>query len=147
MTISSTSPTDALALAEQLRPALRRLYRQLRSDTGGDTISPLHSQLLVVIDEHPGIGVGELAQLEKLRSPTMSGHIKSMVTAGWVKRLDAASGDGRRVGLAITTSGRALIHAKRKQRTDRLAQALARLSPESLDAIRSAIPALNELDA
>lgn len=147
MTTTPSSQGDALLLAEQLRPALHRLYRHLRRDGEDMGISPLHKLLMVAILDHPGIGVGELAQKERLRSPTISGHIKSLAAAGLVKRTAAASGDKRRVGLEITPAGHSMIETMRKQRTDSLAQSLARLSPESREAIRHAITALNEIGA
>ncbi|WP_243040915.1 MarR family winged helix-turn-helix transcriptional regulator [Dyella sedimenti] len=147
MHAKTTQRREALVVAEQLRAALRRVYRQIRRDAEESAVSPLQGQLLVAILEHPGIGVGELAGLERLRSPTISGHLKSLVEAGLVKRTVPDTGDRRRVGLMVTARGRATVEARRKQLTDRLAQALAELSPASFEAIRAAIPALNELDA
>lgn len=139
-------PSDARLLAEELRTPLRRIYRQLRRDAHDDDISPLRKQLLIAIIDQPGMGVGDLARQENLRSPTISGHINAMVAAGLVKRTDPVSGDRRRVGLVATAQGIGAIDAHRKRRIDRLAQALARLPTKSRDAIRAAIPALNELD-
>ena len=51
------------------------------------------------------------------------------------------------MGLTVTARGRHLVETVRRQRTDRLAHALAKLSPASREAIRAAIDALNELDA
>jgi len=48
---------DAYALAEALRPALHRLYRQLRRESDDAGLSPLHALLLVAIMRQPGIGV------------------------------------------------------------------------------------------
>jgi DNA-binding MarR family transcriptional regulator len=138
---------DARELADDLRAALHRLVRQLRRGNDDANISPLQKLLLVAIMDHPGIGVGELAAMERVRSPTISGHIKGMAEAGLVKRTNAAAGDRRRVGLTLTAHGQATMEAMRKQRTDRLAQGLSQLSPASRDAIRAAIAALNELEA
>jgi len=137
---------DARALAEQLRTSLRRLYRQLRRHAVDQDMSPLHLPLLVNIVENPGIGVGELARLENLRSPTVSGHINSMVAAGLVKRTDPAEGDRRRTGLVATARGRSLIDDKRKRRTDQLVKALMQLSPSSRAALWAAVPALNDIE-
>lgn len=137
---------DARELAEQLRPSLRRLFRQLRRGADDGSISPLHFPLLVTILEHPGIGVGELAQLEGLRSPTMTGHINSMVAAGLVKRTEPTEGDRRRVGLVATPHGRHLMEAKRKRRTDQLVRALTQLSPDARAALWAAVPALNDIE-
>lgn len=145
MPVRTSSPPDAWTLADQLRPVLLRLFRQLRRDADRAVISTLQSLLLAAILERPGIGVGELARLEKLRSPTISAHIKSMTSAGLVQRVAAASGDKRSVGLVVTGKGRKAIDAIRKQRTDKLAQALAKLSPEARTAIGKAIAAMGEI--
>ncbi|WP_457831324.1 MarR family transcriptional regulator, partial [Staphylococcus aureus] len=73
-------------LAEALRPVLRRLLRSLRRESRDLGASPLQSLLLVAIVEQPGIGVGELARQENLRGPTISGHIKTLQSAGLVAR-------------------------------------------------------------
>jgi hypothetical protein len=77
-TLNSKHQDDALALADDLRPVLHRLYRQLRRETEdlNRGVSPLQNLLLAAIIEHPGIGVADLARIEKLRGPTISGHIK-----------------------------------------------------------------------
>ncbi|RDI98265.1 MarR family transcriptional regulator [Dyella solisilvae] len=147
MTPSTSPGDDNQVLAEQLRAALHRLIRQLRRGNEDDAISPLHKLLLLTILEHPGIGVGELAQQERLRSPTISGHIKTLEADGLVRRTEPASGDRRRVGLMVTARGRHVVESMRRQRTDRLAQAIGQLPPASRDAIRAAIDALNQLDA
>jgi DNA-binding MarR family transcriptional regulator len=146
MSPSPSAETDARELAEQLRPALRRIFRQLRRQSSGHEISPLYAPLLSTIIENPGICVGELAQLEGLRSPTMTGHINGMVAAGLVKRTDPAEGDRRHVGLVATPHGRSLIDAMRKRRTDQLVRALERLPETSRAALRAAIPALGDLN-
>lgn len=146
MNTTTSVEAEARELAEQLRPALRRLVRQLRRQPINEPISSLHAPLLMTILEYPGIGVGELAQMEGLRSPTMTGHINSMVAAGLVKRTEPTGGDRRRVGLVVTPHGRSLIDAKRKRRTDQLARALARLSPDLRATLWAAVPALNDIE-
>ncbi|MDR3447884.1 MULTISPECIES: MarR family winged helix-turn-helix transcriptional regulator [Dyella] len=146
MSANTSAEADARELAEQLRPALRRLVRQLRRQPSNEPISSLHAPLLMTILENPGIGVGELAQMEGLRSPTMTGHINSMVAAGLVKRTEPSEGDRRRIGLVVTPHGHTLIDAKRKRRTDQLTRALTRLSPDSRAALWAAIPALNDVE-
>lgn len=136
---------EAAALAEALRPALHRLHRQLRRETGDPGISPLHALLLVAIIRQPGIGVAELARLEKLRGPTISGHIKAMEREGLVARSAPDPQDRRRNGLIATDKGRALIHDVKQKRTDWLASELARLSPEARAAIRAAIGPLGDI--
>jgi DNA-binding MarR family transcriptional regulator len=136
---------EAMALAEALRPALHRLYRQLRRENGEPGISPLQALLLVAILQQPGIGVAELARLEKLRGPTISGHIKAMEREGLVTRSAPDPEDRRRSGLIATDKGRALIRGIKQRRTDWLAFELAKLSPEARAAIRAAIGPLGDI--
>ncbi len=136
---------EAMALAEALRPALHRLHRQLRRETGDPGISPLQALLLVAIVRQPGIGVAELARLEKLRGPTISGHIKAMEREGLVARAAPDPHDKRRNGLIATDKGWSLIKRIKQRRTDWLASELARLSPEARAAIRAAIGPLGDI--
>lgn len=136
---------DAMGLAEELRPVLHRLYRQLRRESDEPAISPLQTLLLVAIIRQPGIGVAELARLEKLRGPTISGHIKSMEQAGFVTRSAPDPRDGRRSGLLATSEGLALVKDIKRRRTDWLAFELGRLSSGERRAIRDAIGPLGEI--
>lgn len=133
------------ALSEDLRSVLHRVHRQLRRESQDPGVSPLHGLLLVAIREHPGIGVSELARLERLRGPTISGHVKVMEALELVKRTSPHSEDRRRTGLVVTKKGAAIIEAIKRSRTDWLTQKLKNLSPEGQRAIRTAIVYLNEI--
>ncbi len=141
----SAALNAAIALAEELRPVLHRLLRQLRRESDDIGVSPLQALLLAAIREHPGIGVGELACLEKLRGPTISGHVKAMEALGLVTREAPNPDDRRRVGLVATKKGDEIMEAIKRNRTDWLAQKLARLPPEAREAIQKAIAPLGEI--
>jgi len=128
-----------------MRPALLRLYRRMRRETQDGDISPLQNLLLVLIIKSPGIGVGALAEIEGLRGPTVSGHIKQLEAAGMVARTPPDPQDRRRTGLVATEEGVRRAEALRRQRTDWLARRLDRLSPAERQAIEAAIPALVRL--
>jgi DNA-binding MarR family transcriptional regulator len=141
----SAALKDALTLADQLRPALHRLYRKLRRESENVDTPPLQNLLLAVILEHPGIGVGDLARMENLRGPTISARINGMETAGLVARMASDPKDRRRVGLVVTEKGRTAIEALRRRRRDWLALQLTKLSPNARQAIRNAIAPLSEI--
>lgn len=136
---------EAWALAEALRPALHRLMRRLRREGPELDISPLQTLLLVSIVKRPGIGVVELAAEEKLRGPTISGHVKAMELAGLVERTPPDPRDRRRIGLIATEKGRDLLETIRRSRTDWLARRLAQLPAPARQAIRAAIAPLEEI--
>ncbi|MCC7267542.1 MAG: MarR family transcriptional regulator [Caulobacteraceae bacterium] len=138
--------TDMLALADELRPGLLRVSRQLRRDAQVAGLSALDTLLLGMIKKRPGVGVSELAELESLSRPTMSEHAKRLERAGWVARLAPGEGqDRRRIGLKITPAGTRALDAVRRQRNDWLAARLARLSPEARAALAAAARPLLEL--
>jgi DNA-binding MarR family transcriptional regulator len=138
---------EARALADELRPVLHRLYRQLRreSEDLDRGVSPLQNLLLAAIIEHPRIGVADLARMEKLRGPTISEHVNRLESAGLVARTAPPSGDGRRVGLIVTPKGRASLEAIKRRRRDWLAHELSNLPLAARRTIRKAIGPLSAI--
>lgn len=143
--MASADPAASDILAEAMRPALLRLYRRMRRETQDGDVSPLQNLLLVLIIKSPGIGVGALAEIEGLRGPTVSGHVKQLEAAGLIARTPPDPQDRRRTGLVATVEGVRRDDALRQQRTDWLARRLDRLSPAERQAIEAAIPALVRL--
>jgi DNA-binding MarR family transcriptional regulator len=101
--------------------------------------------LISTISRQPGIGVAELARQEKLRGPTMSGHIKALEALNLVRRDAPDPDDRRRSGLLLTEHGTALLTEIRARRLDWLARRLSQLPPEGAAALRNALVYLNEI--
>jgi DNA-binding MarR family transcriptional regulator len=139
--------STSLEIAEALRPVLHRLLRELRRESQHPEISPLQALLLASIVKHPGIGVTDLAALENVRGPTISGHIKAMESTGLVEREANDPDDRRRIGLVATKKGRDVIKAIKRNRTDWLARQLAALSAADRRAIRDAVEPLGRIVA
>ena len=133
------------SLAEELRPVLLRLSRQLRRESRGTGLSPLDSQIIATIKHNKGIGVSELAELEQMAAPTMSVHVKRLEEAGLVARDASACADKRRTSLTITREGEKALDAVRRQRNDWLAARLSGLSDKELESLMSAIAPLAHL--
>ena len=137
-------PIDTLVMANRLRPALLRLARELRRETESLGITSRQATLLSLIKEHPGLSLRELATLERISAPSLSGHVDRLEGAALIERV-RSGGDRRRVGLELTPAGDRLLRKVRAQRTTWLAERLAELSPEQVEAIESAIEPLNAL--
>jgi len=133
-------------LSEDLRTALKGIVRQMRRDTERQEqgMSLMQAMLLHTIHEHPGIGVAELARMQQVRSPTMSGQVKALETAGLVERA-AQEQDWRRSGLHVSPAGHTALRRLRDRRHDWLSQRIARLTPDQMSALAGAIDALNFL--
>ena len=121
-----------------------RLARELRRETESLGITSRQATLLSLIKEHPGLSLRELAALERISAPSLSGHVDRLEQAGLIERV-RSGGDRRRVGLGLTTVGDRLLRKVRAQRTTWLAERLAELSPDQVEAVENAIEPLNEL--
>lgn len=138
-------PDAAHDLAVALRPALYRLYRLLRRESEGLGVSGLQFLLLAVIGKNPGIGTAELARMERLRGPTISGHVRTLEAAGLITRSAGEHEDKRRVGLNVTAKGQDVIDEMQRRRTDWLARQLTRLTEAEREALAAAIAPLARL--
>jgi DNA-binding MarR family transcriptional regulator len=146
MTTTMLRPAaDVSALADALRPAILRISRQLRREAQPLGLTPLDATLLTAVSKREGVGVSELAELEQTSRPTMSAHVKRLEAAGWLKRLPPPSGDKRRFGLAITSSGRRSLDAVRRRRNDWLEARLAALDSTQRAALEQALGPLGQI--
>jgi DNA-binding MarR family transcriptional regulator len=139
-----SSTIDTLETANRLRPALLRVARELRRETESLGITSRQATLLSLIRERPGLSLRELAALERISAPSLSGHVDRLEDAGLIQRV-RSGGDRRRVGLDLTNAGDRLLRKVRAQRTTWLAERLAVLAPEEVEAIEGAIEPLNAL--
>ena len=132
---------SAEALAERLRPLLLRLNRDLRREALPMGVTAGQVSLLVAIGNTPGIGVRDLARLERMSAPAMVGYVDRLTAAGLVMR-GPVEGDRRRVGLELTADGRRVLRSARAMRTAWLAARLRRLTGEQLAALEAALEPL-----
>ena len=140
----TTLAADPTVLANRLRPVLLQLNRQLRREIHSLGVTGGQVSLLLQIKYHPGIGIRELAALERMSVPGMSKFISRLEEAGLVHRAPVA-GDQRRVGLTLTRAGQKVLRSVKSKRTAWLSARLRELDPDELDAIDAAIEPLAHL--
>jgi DNA-binding MarR family transcriptional regulator len=131
-------------IADELRPVLLRLSRELRRETERLGVTPRQATLLWLIRGLPGSSLRDLAEQEQISPPALSGYVDRLERAGLVERVRSTT-DRRRVGLRITPDGDRLLRRLRARRTTWLAQRLERLEPEETQAVTAALPALRRL--
>ena len=139
----STVVTDPVTVANRLRPVLHKLSRHLRRETHSVGVTSGQISLLAEIRRSPGIGVRELAALERMSSPGMSKYVARLERAGLVRRTEGA--DRRRVGLELTEEGQRVLRSVRSRRTAWLATRLGGLEPDELAAVEAALEPLSLL--
>jgi DNA-binding MarR family transcriptional regulator len=136
---------DAVAVANKLRPVLLHLNRHLRREAQTQGISAGQISLLASIEGNSGIGVADLAAREGMAAPSVSTAIDRLEAGGYVTRVRESNGDRRRVGLATTAEGSALLRRVRSRRTTWLAARLQALTPDERTRIADAVDALSAL--
>jgi DNA-binding MarR family transcriptional regulator len=135
---------SAELVADELRPVLLRLARELRKETEQLGVTARQATLLWLVKRSPGLSLAELAAEEGISPPALSGHVDRLERAGLIERL-RSNEDRRRVGLRLTDDGQRLLRRVRARRTTWLAEHLRALDPAELGMIKAAIPALQQL--
>jgi len=130
--------------AEELRPALLRLARNLRRETEALGVTSHQVTLLWLVRSRPGLSLRELAAEEGISAPSLSAHVDRLEAAGLLRRVRSTD-DRRRVGLELTREGQSLLKRVRARRTTWLAERVALLSDAERERLDAALPALYAL--
>jgi DNA-binding MarR family transcriptional regulator len=131
-------------VANRLRPALLKLARELRRESHALGVTGGQVTLLIQIRRHRGLGVNDLAALERISPAAMSGHVDRLEKAGLVTRTPHES-DRRKHVLALTDEAERVLRSVKSRRTAWLAARLKTLEPEELRAVDEAIEPLFKL--
>ena len=135
---------DPLTVANELRPVLLRLARELRKETEQLGITSRQGTLLWLVRHNPGMSLRQLATEEGISAPALSGHVDRLEKAGLLERV-RDEGDRRRVGLMLTGEGERLLKRIRARRTTWLTERLRGLEQDEIAAIEAAIEPLGRL--
>src|SRR5918911_2363636 len=135
---------DPVSVANRLRPVLFKLNRQLRREIHSLGITGGQASLLFTIQRNPGIGVRDLAALERMSAPGMSKYVARLEAAGLVAR-EPSGDDRRRVGLRLTSEAERVLRSVKSRRTAWLAARLRGLPEDELAAVDAAIEPLQQL--
>jgi DNA-binding MarR family transcriptional regulator len=140
----SVLASEPLAVANRLRPALLKLARELRRESHALGVTGGQVSLLIQIHRHRGIGVRDLAALERMSPAAMSGYVDRLERARLVTRTPNPD-DRRRQGLSVTVEGERVLRSVKSRRTAWLAARLEHLSPGELAALDAAVEPLLSL--
>src|SRR4030081_906755 len=138
---------ESFETADRLHSAAIHLLRRLRVRDRESGIGPAQLSALSVLVFGGPRSLGELADAEQVRPPTMSRIVAGLERAGLVKR--RRTEDGRRVRLGATPKGTKILEQGRQRRVESLVSALSALSErerqklgELVDMLRQIIPKL-----
>jgi len=121
-----------------------RLARRLRAERGSDDLTLSQLAALGSLELHGECTVGELAHIERVKPPSMTRIVNSLVEAGLMVRRPHDV-DGRQVMVGLTDTARELLIGNRRRRTAWLALRLAELTADERELLRQSAPLLNRL--
>jgi DNA-binding MarR family transcriptional regulator len=133
-----------LGLASGLAAAIERLIGLFRSLSPANGLSLTAAATLATLERSGPCRLTWLAVREGVTQPAMTQLIGRLQDAGLVDRV-ADPADGRVVQVRLTADGKATLAGRRAVRADRLAELLARLSPEEQQTLAAALPAMETL--
>lgn len=132
-----TASTLLSSDASELRAATLRLARRLRQQRAVATMTDGQFAVLVALKLHGPHTLSDLAEREGVTAPSMNRTVNCLEERAHIVRA-AHDGDRRKVSIAITDSGRAVIDETVQLRDEWLAKLLARLDDEDRAALRRA---------
>jgi len=141
--IGALADVTATGVADQLHSAAIHLLRRLRVRDRETGVGPAQLSALSVLVFGGPKSLGELADAEQVRSPTMSRIVASLQRSGLVLR--HATEDGRRVRLEASPKGVSLMWEARKRRVESLAKAVGALPEDEREQLRNALALLQQI--
>ena len=130
--------------ASDLRIAVMRLARRLRTERASDTLTPSQLAVLATLTREGPMCPGDLASAERVQPPSMTRILNSLQQAGMVTKTRHPD-DGRQVLYATTADAEGLVTRDRERRDNWLTQQLQELTPTEREKLEAAIPVLNRL--
>jgi DNA-binding MarR family transcriptional regulator len=131
-------------VANELRPVLLRLARELRREIHTLGVTGGQVSILAAIKHEPGTTASAVADRERVSAPAFWHHVAGLEKAGLIERTREGV-DRRRVGLTLSAEGEKVLRSVRQRRTAWLAARLDRLTNDERVQIEAAIPALEKL--
>jgi DNA-binding MarR family transcriptional regulator len=136
--------SEARALTEVVTQLRRALRTSIRTDYPCEFLPMAQVELLLAVQDHQPVRIGQLADLLRLAPNTVSGLVQALVESGLVERSPDPS-DRRVAVVTLTPSGRAKLVGWEQAHQRRIGDALDQLSIDDHVAVRAAIPALARL--
>lgn len=112
---------DLSATASELRYAVFRLARRLRSVRAVDSMSDAQLATLGALRAHGRRTLSRLAEHERVTAPTMTATVNGLAELGLVVRIPDED-DRRRVHVELTPQGEQLVAETVRRRDERLAE-------------------------
>src|ERR1700755_3502192 len=140
---TDTTLTDAAA---QLRLGIVRTARRLRQEAAAEDsgLTPPATAALATIERHGPLTPSELAELERVKRPTVTRTLGCLEREGLVERMPDPS-DGRSSLVSVTAAGRERLRRLRGRKNAYLAKRMRDLPVEDVAALERAAEILEQM--
>ncbi len=135
---------DAAALAHELRIAVMRFSRRLRSQRVDTSVTLTHLSAMSTLRRHGAMSAGELAAHERVQPPSMTRVVGALEAMELVTRTPHPT-DGRQVVIELTPAAHELLDAEARAREAWLSGRLEQLAPEEREVLRDASAIMDKL--
>jgi DNA-binding MarR family transcriptional regulator len=140
-----TTDTSITDTASQLRDAIVRTSRRLRQEAATETgLSPAMTAALATINRCGPLTPSELAELERVKRPTMTRTLACLEREGLIERT-ADPADGRSFVVVINEAGRERLARLRRRKSAYLARRLRKLEPGEVETLARAAELLERM--
>jgi DNA-binding MarR family transcriptional regulator len=132
------------SLSTDLRTAVNRLSRRLRSQKADPTMSDAQFSALAQLLRNGPLTLGALSEADGITPPSMTRTVNALIERGFVTK--AGHGDDRRkVLLSCTDAGTEFVLETRRKRDGWLSPRLAKLTPAERKTLTDATDILRRL--
>ncbi len=140
---TDTALTDAAA---RLRLGIVRTARRLRQEAAGEagSLTPTSTAALATIERHGPLTPSELAELERVKRPTVTRTLGCLEREGLVERTPDPS-DGRSSLVSVNGAGRERLRRLRGRKNAYLAKRMRDLRAEDVAALERAAEILEQM--
>jgi DNA-binding MarR family transcriptional regulator len=142
-----TEPPKNLAdSAAQLRMAIVRTARRLRQEAAAEAggLTPTSTSALASIDRFGPLTPSELADVERVKRPTMTRTLGCLEREGLIERTPDPA-DGRSALIAVNAAGRERLRRLRGRKNAYLARRMRELEPEDVETLARAAEILDRM--
>jgi DNA-binding MarR family transcriptional regulator len=135
---------DDLTDVQDLRLAIQRLARRIRSMQADDDVTEGQRAVLFALSKNGTQTLGSLSEHERVTPPSMNRTINALVELGLVTR-EPAPDDARKVSLNLSSTGEAFIRETRRRRDAWFTTRLDALPFDQRRMLREVAPILRDL--
>jgi DNA-binding MarR family transcriptional regulator len=140
-----TTDTSIIDAASQLRDEIVRTSRRLRQEAATETgLSPATTAALATINRSGPLTPSELAELERVKRPTMTRTLACLEREGLIERTPDPT-DGRSFVVVVNDAGRERLARLRRRKSAYLARRLRKLDPDQVETLARAAELLERM--